>query len=170
MESGGDEPIIFLEPSCYTMFIDEYRQLRLPGADDVAKRCVLFEKFLFDLIKREPDALPFRKDVLQKVSIHGHCHAKALTDVDFYAHLVHCVPGASARLLDTGCCGMAGAFGMLKKKHDLSMLVGQELRQMIQRLERDTMIVASGTSCRHQIHDLTGRHALHMAELLAMAI
>lgn len=170
MDIGGDEPIIFLEPSCYTMFIDEYQQLKLPGADDVAKRCVLFEQFIINLLRLEPDALPFRENVLNMVGIHGHCHAKALADVDFYSELVQCVPGASAQVLDTGCCGMAGAFGMLEKKHDLSMQVGQELRELIQKMERDAMIVASGTSCRHQIHDLTGRHALHMAELLAMAI
>ncbi len=165
-----DEPIIFLEPSCYTMFVDEYRQLKLPGAGDVAQRCVLFEQFIFNLLQAEPDAIPFRKDVLKQVAIHGHCHSKALTDVDFYPGLVEAVDGASATLLDTGCCGMAGAFGMLAKKQELSLKVGQELREKIQKLERDTMVVASGTSCRHQIHDLTGRQALHMAELLALAV
>jgi len=166
---GGDEPIIFLEPSCYSMFIDDYLNLRIRGADHVARRCVLFEQFVYDLLQREPAALPFRKDSLS-VAIHGHCHAKALTDVNALPRLVEKIPGAQVKVLDTGCCGMAGAFGMLKSKYELSKAVAQPLVDQINALPAGTRLVASGTSCRHQITHLTMAKPLHMAELLAMAI
>ncbi len=166
---GGSEPIIFLEPSCYTMFIDEYRQLRIPGAAEVAARCVLFEQFMFELLQRKPNAIPFKKGDL-KIGIHAHCHAKALTDVSIMPKLAEKIPGAAARLLDTGCCGMAGAFGMLKSKQELSRKVAQNLLDKTNAMEPGATLVASGTSCRHQINHFTDRHPLHMAELLASAI
>ena len=166
---GGDEPIIFLEPSCYSMFIDDYRNLRIAGAEGVAKRCILFEQFAYDLLQREPQAIPFRKETL-RAAIHGHCHVKALTDASVLTRLVERIPGASARLLDTGCCGMAGAFGMLKSKYELSKAVAKPLVDQINALPAGTRLVASGTSCRHQINHLTTAEPLHMAELLAMAI
>lgn len=166
----GTEPIIFLEPSCYTMFIDEYRQLKIPGADAVAKRCVLFEQFMYELLSREPGAIPFKAGILSKVGIHGHCHAKAMSNAAIMPKLANAVPGASAKLLDTGCCGMAGAFGMLRTKLELSKKVAQNLIDKINECEPGTTIVASGTSCRHQIHYMTDKDPLHMAELLAMAI
>ncbi|MCL2329809.1 MAG: heterodisulfide reductase-related iron-sulfur binding cluster, partial [Phycisphaerae bacterium] len=167
---GSTEPIIFLEPSCYTMFTDEYRQLKIPGSDGLAQRCVLFEQFIFGLLSREPDALRFNAGVIEKVGIHGHCHAKAMADASVMPKLANTVPGAKAKLLETGCCGMAGAFGMLRPKLELSKRVAQTLVDKINECDRDTTIVASGTSCRHQIHYMTDRHPLHMAELLAMAL
>jgi FAD/FMN-containing dehydrogenase/Fe-S oxidoreductase len=166
----GSDPIIFLEPSCYTMFVDEYRQLKISGADAVAKRCVLFEQFVFELLSREPDALRFKSGITKSIGIHGHCHAKALTNASIMPKLAAKLPGADAKLLDTGCCGMAGAFGMLRTKLELSKKVAQNLIDKINECDRDTTIVASGTSCRHQIHYMTDRHPLHMAELLAMAL
>ncbi|MBI4581576.1 MAG: 4Fe-4S dicluster domain-containing protein [Planctomycetes bacterium] len=164
------EPIVFLEPSCYTMFVDEYRQLKIAGADDVAGRCVLFEPFVHDLLGREPAALPFKAGLVNKVAVHGHCHAKAMSDASIMPALAGRLPGAKARLLETGCCGMAGAFGMLRSKLDLSKKVAQDLIDKIDACEAGTTIVASGTSCRHQINYMTDRHPLHMAELLAMAL
>lgn len=166
---GGTEPIIFLEPSCYTMFIDEYCQLKIPGAAEVAGRCYLFEQFVFDLLQRKPNAIPFKKSEL-RIGIHGHCHAKALTDASIMPKLAERIPGAKAMLLDTGCCGMAGAFGMLKSKQELSRKVAQNLLDKINAMEPGTTLVASGTSCRHQINHFTDREPLHMAEVLARAI
>ncbi|UCD30573.1 MAG: 4Fe-4S dicluster domain-containing protein, partial [Planctomycetota bacterium] len=164
---GGDEPIVFLEPSCFTMFIDEYRQLKIPGADDVAARCVLFEQFIYDLLSKEPNALPFKNNCSLQASIHGHCHAKAMTDTSIMPKLVGLLPDGSANFLDTGCCGMAGAFGMLKKKYELSKQVAQPLVDQINAMPADSYLIASGTSCRHQITHLTDKPPLHMAELLA---
>jgi len=165
----GDEPIIFLEPSCYSMFIDDYRNLRIPGADRVARRCVTFEEFIYNLLQDDPEALQFNGEAL-RVAIHGHCHAKALMNIDIMPALVRKVPGAEVRMLETGCCGMAGAFGMMKSKYELSKQVAEPLVEQIRALPPGTHLVASGTSCRHQITHLTDAEPLHMAELLAMAI
>ncbi|HOW71536.1 MAG TPA: heterodisulfide reductase-related iron-sulfur binding cluster, partial [Phycisphaerae bacterium] len=169
MGQGGDEPIIFLEPSCHSMFIDDYRNLGIPDADKVAKRCLQFESFVHALLQREPNALPLRKETL-KVAIHGHCHMKALGDPKILPTLAEKIPGTSATLMDTGCCGMAGAFGMLAKKYELSRQVAQPLIDKINALPPGTKLVASGTSCRHQITHLTTAKPLHMAELLAEAL
>ncbi len=167
---AAKDPVIFLEPSCYTMFIDDYRQMKLSGAVEVAARCITFEQFMYNLLSREPEALPLRGEPGGRIGVHAHCHAKALTDTSIMPKLAAAIPGVNARLLDTGCCGMAGAFGMLKSKYELSMAVGRDLADKIKAVGPDTTIVASGTSCRHQIKDLTGRHPLHMAELLAAAL
>jgi Fe-S oxidoreductase len=86
------------------------------------------------------------------------------------AGLAERLPGRKVKLLETGCCGMAGAFGALDSKYELSLQVGEDLVQKIEAQPNDTTIVASGTSCRHQIEHLTSRHPKHMAELLAEAL
>ena len=83
------------------------------------------------------------------------------------ARLINRLPGRKARLLDTGCCGMAGAFGALESKYDLSLKVAQPLVEQIQALETGARLVASGASCRQQIAHLTNHRASHMAEILA---
>ena len=80
------------------------------------------------------------------------------------------LPGRTATVLDTGCCGMAGAFGAFAEKYDLSVKVAEHLIDKIDNQPPGTEIIASGTSCRHQIVDLTNAHPKHMAELLAEAI
>ena len=162
-------PILFLEPSCYSMFAEDYRELKLEGAEEIAKRCFLFESFIGDLLDREPDVLPFEAKSVP-VAIHAHCHAKSLTDVSSMASLARRLPGRNVTLLNTGCCGMAGAFGALEAKYDLSVQVADPLVQKIASCPDGTTIVASGTSCRHQIDHLTPVHAKHMAELLAEAL
>jgi len=158
--------IVFLEPSCYSMFVDEYRQLRIPGAGEVAARCVLFEELLTGLLASQPEAVAFRRDGL-RVAIHGHCHAKALGDARLLPRLAQRIPGARAELLATGCCGMAGAFGMMASKAALSRAVATPLVDAIAALPEGTRVVACGTSCRQQIRHLTDAEPLHMAELLA---
>jgi Fe-S oxidoreductase len=162
-------PVLFLEPSCYSMFVEDYRELKLPDTESVVKRCCLFEKFVDDLLEREPDALRFNNQPRQIV-IHAHCHAKALTQPGYMARLVGRLPGRKATLLDTGCCGMAGAFGALDSKYELSLKVAAPLVQQIEAQPDGTVVVASGTSCRHQIGHLTPAHPKHMAELLADAL
>jgi len=159
-------PIVFLEPSCHSMFIDEYRQLRIPGAAEVAARCVLFEELLAGLLGSQPDALAFRGNGLH-VAIHGHCHTKALGDARLLPRLAQRIPGARAELLATGCCGMAGAFGMMASKAALSRAVATPLVEAIESQPEGTLVVACGTSCRAQIRHLTDAEPLHMAELLA---
>jgi len=170
-------PILFLEPSCWSMFVDDYRELKIDNAEHVAARCFLFEKCIDDLLDREPDALQFKErpassgqDQQVSVAIHPHCHAKSLMNPAFMARLVERLPGRKAQLLDTGCCGMAGAFGALAEKYELSLQVAADLLGKIDNQPVGTEIIASGTSCRHQIVDLTNARPKHMAELIAEAI
>lgn len=170
--SAGDPavPIIFLEPSCYSMFVEDYRELKLADFDAVAKRCFLFEKFVEDILEREPDALRFKNGSMANVAIHAHCHAKSLLKPGFMARLAARIPGRKVQLLDTGCCGMAGAFGALDSKYELSLQVAEPLVRQIVAQPTGATIVASGTSCRHQIEHLTPVKPKHMAELLAEAL
>jgi Fe-S oxidoreductase len=168
-QTRANTPILFLEPSCYSMFVEDYRELNLPGASAIAARCFLFEKFADDLLTREPDALRFERRE-EHVAIHAHCHAKSLLHPAFMVHLAEQLPGRQATLLDTGCCGMAGAFGMLETKYDLSLKVAAPLVEKVNAQPLDAVVVASGMSCRHQIDDLTPVHPKHMAELFAEAL
>ncbi|MGA3179778.1 MAG: FAD-linked oxidase C-terminal domain-containing protein [Verrucomicrobiota bacterium] len=166
---GSITPILFLEPSCYSMFAEDYLELKLPGAGDIKERCQLFESFVDDLLAREPDAIRFRPKT-QHVAIHAHCHAKSLLDAGFMKRLVERLPGRSATLLDTGCCGMAGAFGALQAKYQLSLQIAQPLLALLGAQPEGTRIAASGTSCRHQIQHLSAHRPLHLAEVLAEAL
>jgi len=162
-------PILFLEPSCWSMFVEDYRELNIDGAEDLAKRCFLFEKFVDDVLTREPEALRFNERSAT-VAIHPHCHAKSTMNPAFMARLAERLPGRKATVLDTACCGMAGAFGALAEKYDLSVQVAQRLLNNIDNQPPGTEIIASGTSCRHQIADLTNGRAKHIAELIAEAM
>jgi len=169
-EAGANTlPILFLEPSCWSMFVEDYRELKLPGAEAIGARCFLFEQFIDELLAREPEALAFVPGS-NDVAIHAHCHAKSLLNASFMARLARRLPGRNATLLETGCCGMAGAFGMLEDKQELSAKVAAPLLAKIGALPSGSMLVASGTSCRHQIEHLAGTRALHMAELLESAL
>ena len=168
-EENSGRPILFLEPSCYSMFAEDYRELKLPNTEAISKRCFLFEKFVDDVLEREPHALQFREQSAS-VAIHAHCHAKSILKPAFMARLAARLPGRKATLLDTGCCGMAGAFGALESKYELSLKVGADLVNKINAQRADAVVVASGTSCRHQIQHLTPIHPKHMAELLADAL
>jgi FAD/FMN-containing dehydrogenase/Fe-S oxidoreductase len=159
-------PIIFLEPSCYSMFVQDYLELKLPFAERVAGRCILFEQFIEDLLEREPGALKF-KPKAGKVVIHAHCHVKALMKPGFMLRLAQRLPEREATLLDSGCCGMAGAFGAIDSKYELSLQVAEPLLGQIRGQPFATVVVASGTSCRQQIGHLAPLRPRHMAELLA---
>jgi FAD/FMN-containing dehydrogenase/Fe-S oxidoreductase len=167
--SPGRIPIIFLEPSCYSMFVEDYRELKVPAADSIAQRSFLFEKFVDDLLEREPERAQFRRRE-ESVVIHAHCHAKSILNPAFMVRLVEKLPGRTAKLLDTGCCGMAGAFGMMAAKRELSLQVAAPMLKKIRAEGENVAIVASGTSCRHQISELSEVRAKHMAELLAEAL
>jgi Fe-S oxidoreductase len=166
---NSSTPIVFLEPSCWSMFVDDYRELKIDNAENIAGRCFLFEKFVADLLAKEPEALRFNERSANVV-IHPHCHAKSITDPAFMATLAERLHGRKATVLDTACCGMAGAFGALAEKYDLSLQVAQRLLDQIDNQPPGTEVIASGTSCRHQITDLTNLRPKHMAELLADAL
>ncbi|MDB6122947.1 MAG: glycolate oxidase subunit [Pedosphaera sp.] len=162
-------PILFLEPSCYSMFAEDYRELNLSNAEEISKRCFLFEQFIENLLSREPDAIAFNAQP-ETIAIHAHCHTKSLTNPAFMTRLMQRLPNRKVTLLETGCCGMAGAFGALESKYELSLKVAAPLVEKIDKQPQDAILIASGTSCRHQIEHLTPTHPKHMAEILAEAL
>ncbi|HZI32863.1 MAG TPA: heterodisulfide reductase-related iron-sulfur binding cluster, partial [Candidatus Binatia bacterium] len=170
LASGPEnEPVIFLEPSCYSMFAEDYRELKLPDAAGIAARCFLFEDFVGQLLEREPNALAFRPEQ-ERIVIHAHCHARALTDPKAMQRLAANLPGRTATLLDTGCCGMAGSFGMMESKYELSLEVAGPLIKLVTSQPYGTTVVVSGTSCRHQVQHLASVRTRHMAEVIADAL
>ncbi|PYJ07281.1 MAG: FAD-binding oxidoreductase, partial [Verrucomicrobia bacterium] len=169
LQDVDNAPILFLEPSCYSMFVEDYRELKLDGADQMARRCFLFEQFIEDFLAHEPAALSF-KPKAANVIIHSHCHVKSLMNPGFMRRLAGRLPERKVTLLDTGCCGMAGAFGALSSKYELSLKIAEPLMQQVRGQPFGTVVVASGTSCRHQIEHLAPVRARHMAEVLADAL
>jgi Fe-S oxidoreductase len=161
--------VVFLEPSCYSMFVDEYRQLGLPGAEAVAGRCVLLEDLLLELLDADPGSVALDGSGID-VAVHVHCHAKALGDPERPAALLERLPGAVVRRLDTGCCGMAGAFGLEGVTRAVSRAVAEPLLAALAGLGPEVEVVASGASCRHQIAALSPRRARHLAEILLLAL
>jgi FAD/FMN-containing dehydrogenase/Fe-S oxidoreductase len=169
LQETGDDPIVVLEPSCYSMFVQDYRELSVENVDAIAKRVVLFDTFMARVLEDNPDALTFDAG-FSWIAIHGHCHAKALNAAGDTADLMQRLPNCTVTQLDTGCCGMAGSFGFLESKQELSHSIAEPLVAQINNLAAGTEIVAMGASCRHQIDDLTPVRALHPAEVLAGAI
>jgi Fe-S oxidoreductase len=102
------------------------------------------------------------------ITLHGHCHQKALWGADTSARFLRRLPGASVNVLDTGCCGMAGSFGYTADRYELSMKIGElTLFPALRGLDAGAIVVAPGTSCRHQIHDGVALNAVHPLELAA---
>jgi Fe-S oxidoreductase len=151
------------------MFVEDYAELRLEGAESVASRCFLFEQFVDTLLDREPEALRFRPESA-RLALHVHCHTKSLLDPAFMVSLLQRLPGRQVALLQTGCCGMAGAFGMVESKYELSRQVAAPLLGQIAAQPAGTVVTASGTSCRHQILHFSPARPKHSAELLAEAL
>jgi FAD/FMN-containing dehydrogenase/Fe-S oxidoreductase len=166
---AGNTPIIFLEPSCYSMFAEDYRELKLPDAEQVAARCFLFGEFFENFLAREPLALRFNAKP-ERLIIHMHCHAKSLVSPATMHRVLERLPERTVTLLDTGCCGMAGAFGMMESKYELSVKVAEPLIAAVRNQPFGTTVVASGASCRQQIHHLAPVRLRHMVEVLAEAL
>jgi FAD/FMN-containing dehydrogenase/Fe-S oxidoreductase len=162
-------PIIFLEPSCLSMFIQDYRELQLPNAEEIAKRCFLFQEFIEMLLDREPTALKFNSRA-EKIIVHTHCHSKATGHSEYIHRLAERLPGRVVERLDTGCCGMAGHFGMLESKYDLSVKVAEPLVEMVKHQPFGTTFVTSGASCRGQVSHLATVKSRHLAEVLSDAL
>ncbi|MGH8576553.1 MAG: FAD-binding and (Fe-S)-binding domain-containing protein [Gammaproteobacteria bacterium] len=167
------EPILGLEPSEILTFRDEAPDLVSASLRDqarvVASRARLFEELMAQEAQRLGtlgfDAKP------RRLLVHGHCHAKALCGMRPLLETLAILPEARTEAIPSGCCGMAGAFGYESEHHELSMRIGElVLFPAIRRAAPDTLVVANGTSCRHQIRDGVGRRALHPAEVLRMAL
>lgn len=155
-------PLIVCEPSCLSALREDAPDL-LRGEEQerarvVGKSALLLEEFLLGL-PLEFSAGP------KEIVLHGHCHQKAMGLAAPAAALLSKVPGATVTALDSGCCGMAGSFGYAN--YDVSKAIGERrLLPAARRLKADAVLVAAGTSCRHQVHDLAGVQAIHPAVLL----
>jgi FAD/FMN-containing dehydrogenase/Fe-S oxidoreductase len=157
-------PIIGLEPSCLFTLRDEYPVL-LAGTELLAKNSFLFEEFL----AREPGDLKF-KEMNKEVLLHGHCHQKAFDAMPAVQQVLNFVPGLKVRLIETSCCGMAGSFGYEAEHYEVSMKMAELSLLPEIRKHPSAVVVADGTSCRHQIADGAGRQAMHAARLLESAL
>lgn len=156
-------PIVGSEPSCLLSLVDDYLDL-VPGhaARTVAAQARLIDSHLV----REGIELPLSADAPQ-ILLHGHCHQKALVGAGETQRALEQLPGSKVRLVDSGCCGMAGSFGY--EHYDLSMAIGERVLLPAVR-EHQGAVAAPGFSCRHQIEHGTGRQAKHPIELLAAAL
>lgn len=162
-------PVIFLEASCWSMFAEDYAEMNVPNADAVAARCFLFEQFVEDFLQNNPQALTFDHRA-GNVVIHAHCHAKSMTATGYMKRLASRLPNRTVAMLETGCCGMAGGFGMQEAKYELSLKVAEPLIELVKAQPFNTTVIASGTSCRHQIAHLANVRIRHMAELIAESL
>ena len=164
-------PIIGLEPSCLLMLRDEYHALGLgERVAVVAKSALLLEEFL----AREHDAkrleLQF-KPLGKKVLVHGHCHQKAFGAMKAMRKVLGLVPELQIEFIESSCCGMAGSFGMEAEHYDVSMQMGElALFSQVRAAAADTLVIANGTSCRHQIRDGAARESQHLVQVLLLAI
>ncbi|MBB6553864.1 FAD-binding and (Fe-S)-binding domain-containing protein [Nonomuraea rubra] len=169
--SGSDAPIVGLEPSCLLTLKDEYAAL-LPGdprVAAVAARARLVPELLSEAID---DGSLVLGDALRgrRILLHGHCHEKAVTGTAATRALLSRIPGAEVTELDAGCCGMAGSFGFEAEHYDLSMKIGAlRLFPAIAASSPDTLLAATGVSCRQQIAHGAGRAACHPVELIHWA-
>ncbi|MBR0846680.1 FAD-binding protein [Bradyrhizobium diazoefficiens] len=164
-------PIVGLEPSCLLTLRDELASLRRDdGARAVGAHALTFEEFLV----REAEAgrlqLPLG-NVAEKAVVHGHCHQKSFGAFKPVEQVLRLVPGLKVETIESSCCGMAGAFGYGAETYDASIEMAElSLLPAVRAADPATLVVADGTSCRHQIHDGAGREALHVARVLAMSL
>ena len=164
-------PFVGLEPSCMLGFRDEIPAL-VKGEDGrrLAAHALLFEEFLAREAKEGTFKLPL-KPVAKRALLHGHCHQKSFAAMPAVEAVLRLVPDLAVETVDSSCCGMAGAFGYGADTIDVSLKMAElSLLPAVRKAEPDTLVIADGTSCRHQIKDGSGREALHAARVLAMSL
>jgi len=165
MEQGV--PVVGLEPSCVAVFRDELIDL-FPNDED-AKRLSQQTSLLSEFLEKQAEHYQFPQ-LHRKAVVHGHCHHKAIMGMKDEEAVLSRL-GLDYRALDSGCCGMAGAFGFEKDHYDVSIKVGERaLLPTVRNADKDTLIIADGFSCREQIDQTTDRHALHIAQVIQMAM
>jgi FAD/FMN-containing dehydrogenase/Fe-S oxidoreductase len=166
-DAEAGRPLIFCEPSCLSAVRDDAPAL-LRGearrkAEAVATHSVLFEEFL----AARPPRLALTPGPTS-ILLHGHCHQKSMSLVGPAKALLSTIPNTTVVDLDAGCCGMAGSFGYAREHYDVSRAIGErKLFPAVRQKPAGAVVVAAGTSCRHQIADFTGESAVHPAVLLA---
>jgi Fe-S oxidoreductase len=164
-------PVVGLEPSCLFGLKDEFGSL-LPGPETEAlgEVAMTFE----DFVLREHDAgrwgLDFNAVGARQAYVHGHCHQKAFGAMPALVKTLRLIPELDVQTIESSCCGMAGAFGYHPEHIDVSLAMAEaSLLPAVRAAAESALIVADGTSCRHQIEEGAGRKAVHSAQVLAMA-
>jgi Fe-S oxidoreductase len=168
-------PLIGIEPSAILGFRDEYPVL---VGDDLkedalalSKNCWMVDEFIANEFKAGKINSDLFTRADKKIKLHGHCHQKALSSVNYSKDILSIPPNYKVEVIPSGCCGMAGSFGYEKEHYELSMKIGElVLFPAVRKAEQDTLIAAPGTSCRHQIKDGTGKAAKHPIEILFDAL
>ncbi len=165
-------PVVGLEPSCLLGMRDEFiSMLPNPQTAELNLNAFLFEEF----IARELDAGRFKLNLKplahKKALLHGHCHQKAFAVMPAVLRVLKLIPELQTELIESSCCGMAGSFGYDAEHYDVSIQMAEaSLLPKVREAGKDTLIIADGTSCRHQIHDGAQREAIHVARVLADAL
>ncbi|MBL8690776.1 MAG: FAD-binding protein [Rhodospirillaceae bacterium] len=164
-------PIVGLEPSCLFTLRDEIEAL-LPGAEAqrLAGKATLFEEFLAREQAAGRAKLALKPLPERKAMVHGHCHQKAFDAFKPTLALLKQIPDLEVQAIESSCCGMAGAFGYEAKHYDVSIRMAELALLPAIRKDGDALVVADGTSCRHQIADGAGREAVHIARVLERAL
>jgi FAD/FMN-containing dehydrogenase/Fe-S oxidoreductase len=164
--------IVGLEPSCIMSFRDEFTALLpQPLLQPFAGAALLLEELLAADITAGRTALPLANQAGRVAHLHGHCHQKAFDAMGAVEAVLRAVPGLDVRPIESSCCGMSGAFGYGAATIDVSLAMAElSLLPAVRQAAPDALIVADGTSCRHQIHDGAGREALHVARVLDLAL
>lgn len=172
---NDESPLLGIEPSAILCFRDEYPDLvdesLLPQAKDLSRNCLMVDEFL----AREVTAGNIRAeqftDEKKTIWLHGHCQQKSIIGTDPTCTLLSLPKNFEVKLIPSGCCGMAGSFGYEKEHYELSMKVGElVLLPTVRAVAENDWVVAPGTSCRHQIKDGSGKHALHPVEAMWQAL
>lgn len=168
-----EKPLIGIEPSAILSFRDEYLRLADNNKDveRIASCTFTIEEFIKqEVLKRKILPEQFSNET-KTIKIHGHCHQKALSSVEPTFTMLNLPKNYSVSIINSGCCGMAGSFGYEKEHFDVSMQIGEDtLFPKIRKIDNNTIIAASGTSCRHQIFDGTQRIAQHPVSILKNAL
>jgi Fe-S oxidoreductase len=160
-------PVVGIEPSCVAVFRDELPNM-LPDDFD-ANRLNMQTLTVAEFLRQHAPEWG-RPRLEAHAIVHGHCHQKAVMGMSAEEKLYERI-GLDYEMLDAGCCGLAGSWGFEAEHYDLSVKIGErKLLPKVREVGESTLILADGFSCKTQIEQLTGRHALHTAEVVAMAL
>jgi len=161
-------PFVFLEPSCGSVFQDDMMKL-MPG-DENAKRLNKNVYLLSDFLEKKSPDFAKQYPLKRKAVVHGHCHHKTVLDWNGEQKTLDKM-GVEKETPEDGCCGMAGAFGFETEHFEVAQKCGERvLLPKLEKTDKSTLVIADGFSCREMISQNTDRHALHMAEVLRMAM
>ena len=174
---SAQTPLVGIEPSCILSFRDEYPDL-VPTelrdrARNLGRNTLLFDEFIMrEVAAGRITSEDFKTDAVE-IWIHGHCHQKALVGTEKTVKSLKLLPNAKVHVIPSGCCGMAGSFGYEKEHYKTSLAIGEmvlfpTIRKAVENADNvtPTLVAAPGTSCRQQILDGTGVHAVHPIEIL----